>query len=420
MNANERKCSRHAPRAVSLIRVYSRSCAASLFVAVALIAGVACAAPNVTVTQYYKQKTCSLTGGCKVKLVGKAGDGCILGRGEDGRLVAITGAKYRAKGIAFVDVQQNEPQACEGEVLAVNKDLDVALVAFRHVNPLPATQPGNISSPLRQWVAIQLGGNFPVPDPPAGKMVDVEDAAPARESEAPAEPKAAAEALPPKTSRPATQEDLRNILQEEFANALPDIKKDLAAETKKLLAAHGDDLKEAVLAQVQQGKLDPTAFKPILEGVAKTAGEDLASNVTQKIVPQVLPGLLKGIAAHLGTLPMLGAIGGPIGLLAGGAVSVVGFFINRTLKKNVGVPPSGGARPAASAPPAPSAAAPAVNVIQTQPPEINIPADSRFEDLVEALNREIPLNSQFASTVQRAYKTFESLQQGRAVAAAKS
>lgn len=130
----------------------------------------------------------------------------------------------------------------------------------------------------------------------------------------------------------ATSDDVRSIVTEELSRLAPDIK----AELIKQLGLHGADLKQAVAASVAEGKIDPQAFAPILQGAAKGAAED----VSKKVAEQVAPSLLSAVASHLGVGALAGSIGGPVGIAAGAAISLVGFFLNRTIKKRLGAAPA--------------------------------------------------------------------------------
>ncbi|MDE2426741.1 MAG: trypsin-like peptidase domain-containing protein [Elusimicrobia bacterium] len=136
-----------------------------------------------------------------------------------------------------------------------------------------------------------------------------------------------------------SSDDVRNIVTTELSKLGPDIK----AELVKQWGLHAADIKSAVTTSISEGKIDPAAFAPVL----KTAAQGAAKDVGAEVVKQVAPSLLGAIASHLGAGALAGSIGGPVGAAAGAAIGIVGFFLNRTLKKRM---------PALTAAPPPSAA----------------------------------------------------------------
>jgi hypothetical protein len=220
--------------------------------------------------------------------------------------------------------------------------------------------------------------------------------------------------------------DLKDAISASAASGKLDVgalPEEIKAEVAKLLAGHGDDLKQAIAKSAAEGKLDPAAFAPVLQSVAKSAATDVAGQVTKEAIPSIL----SAIGVHLGGGALAGSVGGPAGAIAGAAIGLVGFFINRTVKKSLANrPPSGPTPPwtipsggnVSSSPqlaPAPVAAIndqPAQRAqIVVMPPAaaqsdtkyVPVPvADSLTDDLNSALDAEVALRPEFAAVVARA------------------
>ena len=269
---------------------------------------------------------------------------------------------------------------------------------------------------IQDFMLASLGYQPIIAAPPAEKPAEVPPPKLLPEPHPDPLPSPPAAEVPVPVPTGASADDVRSIVGGELSKLGPDIK----AELVKQLQLHGTDLKQAVTASVAEGKINPAAFTPILQSAAQGAAQD----VSQKVAEQVVPSLLTAIASHLGMGALAGSVGGPIGALAGGAIALAGFFLNRTLKKRL---PLSGASPlqsgSTSVPlpqlqPATAAQSPApANIIQSVPPAINIPDAGQFEDLLQACNAEVQNNPQL---INRIFNSFKLFQQGRSVSASKT
>lgn len=348
--------------------------------------------------------------------------GTVIGRDKSTRkLIVLTDASGNHDAPYLVEVEPGQPFDT-GALVAADNPADAAILLVDHQArtkylPLEKAVKKTTLAARVQRMLQSLGTS--APPPPVAQDLASPNAAPPPNDPAPAPP------LPPVDydrikalveSAKGTPPDLRGIVREELATAHANLPAEIAKKIKLPMAVEPLDPKAVAddvatkLANKAQAHL-PTLLQQLVE-----------------IFPTAAP-IIQAAAPALGLGEIATGVGAPLGIALLISHWLTSRALNRLAAKTASAPMATNAHsgdtnspnPSPPSPPAPPAGSasqetPAINVIQSNPPAINMPDDGRYNDLLQALQAEVQTAPQL---VDRIFNSFRLFQQGRAVKAAK-